>query len=164
MKAQNAQLAPQGSLGVTGLSLLFYCVGAREKQLPRKITSFCSEIREAIVLNLFMFHLLHRSMLTSDISKPLSMTSLMKALIVPTAPHSCHMDITPCRQDQPGGGGRSKRKYVDNDTCYWFCRKLSIWWSVAPNTRSFFHCPPGQLWSLYNLVPRVIKNLYSSTN
>lgn len=85
------------------------------------------------------------------------MISLMKALPVPTAPQSYHTDVNSAVRISlvvaVGGGS------VDNDTVIDCAENWLFLWFVAPSTRSFPHCPCGQLWPLHYLVPRVIRTL-----
>lgn len=109
---ESPQLAPQGSSKVTCPSLLFCCLGARRKLLPRKIISFYNEIREAGALNFFMVS--PTAQISTDIryiSKSLSiLISLMKALPVPTPLCSYHTDINPVLSGPAADGSRRNRK------------------------------------------------------
>lgn len=79
----------------------------------------------------------------------------MKALSVPTALQSHHTDVNSAVRISlvvavVGGSVDTVIDFSENWVFLWF---------VAPSTRSFSHCPCGQLWPLYFLVPHVFKSL-----
>lgn len=150
-------MAPKGSSGDTGPSLLSYSLGTRRKLLPKKIVSLYREMRKAGTLNFFTVpptaqisaNIRYKQLSVNNSSDESSPCSYCPVLL------SCGYQL-PTIRISLGGDGRRKKVMIPtvDFSGNW------VFGGPWPSTRSYPHCPPGYRWPYITLLP-VTSKIYT---